>query len=1491
MFKKLRSKRALGAIGVLLACGLAATGAQAQADHLLLTKVVVKTRVSPPIGSEYVAINNPTATTVDLSSYYLSDATLAGAPYWELVMGDGSGGGGASGDFNARFPDEASLGSGQTIVVSLAGSDEYQSVFGVLPDYELFEDGLTPDDVPDLVEARPGGIGFGLGNPEGNLPPSTGWLDDAETLVLYRWGGDTDLVQDVDYLTWGATAPRVDKSGVAIDGPDGDATDSVYLADTPSGSQDPMTVHASNEANERIDLNEGTETLTGGNGFTNHDETSENLSTTWAVTATLTPPTSVAQTLASPVVAAAAPATSPQYENEAVTIDFTVMSPPSNFADEVTLYWRADGGDWQGVGASPQSAEAWSAEIPAQIADTVVDWWVNVIGEEGGADTWPSAAPFYSETYTVVASGGPGDGPPHLLISEVCVSGTDHEFVEIFNPTDEAVDMSDFYLTDGVYNDQGYWRLPAGNPSQSTVGGGDYYDFNGRFPDGLMLQPGAVLTVSLAGSDAFNGVWGVMPDLDLRTDMREIFSGSLHNADGTNATLSNSAEIVVLYYWDGASDLVSDVDMFMWGSSDSARVLRDGVTIGASTYANDTPLASQDEFSATHAIGESFQRLDDAETGEPTAGGNGPDGHDETGEPLNSTWLVTTGTPGSHGGSILNITGVVRVPNAPEPDDMVEVTATVAAQEALVSVDLLYRTDGGAFTTLAMSDNLDGTWSATIPGFALDTLVEYYVSVEDDQGGTAVSPAGAPGNLTAYTVSVFDPGDAPPHLLFTEVCVTYTENEFVEIYNPTDEAVSLDNYYLTDAVHNTQGYWLISAGNLSSETIGGGAYNDFQARFPPGHSIQPGEVITVALAGSDGFATAWGVDPDFELIEDGAADTVPDMLEVFPGSNQAGPPYDTGAGLTNSSEAVVLYYWDGVTDLVTDIDIFGWGSTESAFVDKSGVTVGSSTYAADTPVSQQHPYPSTHEGGSSFHRLAADESGEDQVGGNGPGGHNETSEPMDVNWGIDSGTPGFYGVIDLAITGASLSPARPQPGEPGTVTLTVASSVDVASITLRYAVDGGAYQDVACTDEGGGTWSGTIPGQAENAVVTWYVTAAGAGGESAVWPEGAPGTVESYTVEIIVVGEGLARLLLTEIATLGTTAEFIEIHNPNDFDVPLEYYYLTDAVYYEDQAYWNLPAGAPSQGSIGGGAYADFHAKFPAGSVLGAGETITVSMAGSNSFGEVFLEKLPHYEMFEDNDYADGVTDMEEVFPGSINGEGLPTLSNLSDTGSYINGEIVALYYWDGVSDLVTDIDIFIWGEGNSYSATKGGISIGSSTYATEAGYPDPFMTEHVHGESYQRVDFDEGTEAQSGGNGFEGADETSENLTTTWTVGTADPAAFALPEGEAAVTLSVPARTFMPRRNESFPIEFTTESGTEVVVRIFDLEGRLVRILFDSRFDGSASTVLDYPSIVVWDGRNDVYELVKAGMYIVHMQATDKQSGDRTEKTAPAVVATQLSH
>ena len=94
-----------------------------------------------------------------------------------------------------------------------------------------------------------------------------------EMVMLFQWTGG--LIEDLDYVIWGDdtdSATRVDKSMIGG-----------YQADTAIAAQNAnaATPPSGSTAIVRCDANEPGETMTGGNGPTGHDETSENFSAAW----------------------------------------------------------------------------------------------------------------------------------------------------------------------------------------------------------------------------------------------------------------------------------------------------------------------------------------------------------------------------------------------------------------------------------------------------------------------------------------------------------------------------------------------------------------------------------------------------------------------------------------------------------------------------------------------------------------------------------------------------------------------------------------------------------------------------------------------------------------------------------------------------------------------------------------------------------------------------------------------------------------------------------------------------------------------------------------------------------------------------------------------------------------------------------------------------------------------------------------------------------
>lgn len=225
----------------------------------------------------------------------------------------------------------------------------------------------------------------------------------------------------------------------------------------------------------------------------------------------------------------------------------------------------------------------------------------------------------------------------HILFNRIVVTPTKGEMVEIINPTNEAVDLSDYYLTDAVKQSAGkyYYNLPSGTDFWSN----SVSDFIARFPSGLNIQGGDTLIISMHTDSLFNEQYGFQPDLSLFEDMENAIEGEGTISYGDNFNewdlLGNSAEVLILFYWDGISSMVQDVDYFLWGNTTHA-VDKTGIQ----SYQNDTPIENQ-VFLQSHDDGFSYSRIDTDETDEMSSGGNGLTGHDETSENLGTSWLVS----------------------------------------------------------------------------------------------------------------------------------------------------------------------------------------------------------------------------------------------------------------------------------------------------------------------------------------------------------------------------------------------------------------------------------------------------------------------------------------------------------------------------------------------------------------------------------------------------------------------------------------------------------------------------------------------------------------------------------------------------------------------------------------------------------------------------------------------------------------------------------
>ena len=116
----------------------------------------------------------------------------------------------------------------------------------------------------------------------------------------------------------------------------------------------------------------------------------------------------------------------------------------------------------------------------------------------------------------------------------------------------------------------------------------------------------------------------------------------------------------------------------------------------------------------------------------------------------------------------------------------------------------------------------------------------------------------------------------------------------------------------------------------------------------------------------------------------------------------------TSAGLTNSTEPVVLFQWDGSAALPVDLDYVFWGtpSSTNAQVDKTTTSItlaagGSATFLPDTAAASQQRVAAPANGAAAV-RCNYAEGTERRTGGNGRGGHDETSESLMTTWRVTS---------------------------------------------------------------------------------------------------------------------------------------------------------------------------------------------------------------------------------------------------------------------------------------------------------------------------------------------------------------------------------------------------------------------------------------------------------------------------------------------------------
>ena len=311
----------------------------------------------------------------------------------------------------------------------------------------------------------------------------------------------------------------------------------------------------------------------------------------------------------------------------------------------------------------------------------------------------------------------------HVIFTEVVLTPSDGEYVEISNPTESAVDLTNYYLTDGtdISSSKLYYNLPV----EDNYWSGSSTDFICRFPNGYTLAPGAAIKISLRDNSAYESVYGQTPDISLDDDMLSVSEDSNTKGNPGAPKLHNSSETLILFYWDGSAEIVKDVDYLIWGDNSFA-IDKSGVD----GYLSDTPSSSQ-SLMPVHTTNEKLVRLDkSSEGGETQANGNGITGHDETSEPLADTWTTASLTS-----SKPEISNLSLSPSNPFTDDILKFEVDVVDDDGISSVILRYEFQQ-EITSLSMSlsDNSSSLYTAQVDPLGSTGSLIYSVIAEDING-------------------------------------------------------------------------------------------------------------------------------------------------------------------------------------------------------------------------------------------------------------------------------------------------------------------------------------------------------------------------------------------------------------------------------------------------------------------------------------------------------------------------------------------------------------------------------------------------------------------------------------------------------------------------------------------------------------------------------------------------------------------------------------
>jgi DNA/RNA endonuclease YhcR with UshA esterase domain len=977
----------------------------------------------------------------------------------------------------------------------------------------------------------------------------------------------------------------------------------------------------------------------------------------------------------------------------------------------------------------------------------------------------------------------------HILITEFAVQPTAAEFIEIYNNTDSTIDLSDYYLTDATYaaGNVFYYNIVTG----SNAGGGSNNDFNARFPAGSSIAPGEFQTIAITGT-LFFSTYAQKADYELISsdpsvaDMREALPGSI----ASNSSLTNSGEVIILYYWNGLDDLVKDVDYVIWGDKDEA-VDKTGISIDGpdadtepSVYKNDTSITLQQSVSTLepHAQGESSRRTDLIETGEIASGGNGITGHNETSENFSVSFKAGPPNPGtgpvSKKGPV--IANVIQDPQTPSSSDNVTISADISDEGQIVAVRLFFKINTADYDSSAMNLTTGNTYTAVLDSQSAGTGVSWFIKAENDSGLISISPT-----------------------------FTYTVTGSEVITNISDIQT---NSSLIGQVVTIRGVITVGAGIIASDWTeayiqdnSGRGINIYRSGTPLDTTLVRGNLLQIRGTVDEYNGITEIVDYTAQILERNQSLPEPLQLKTSEANDTmlegtfilvkgiVTDKYVAGAGtnlvVSDGSGPVAIRAWD-----TANLDLSGYSVSDTIAV--QGVVDLYNTAAELLLCYQSDIYRTNLTSG-------GDGSGTVSVSPDSVG----IKVPVSLNFTLTGTLPDTVSSVALTI------PAEWNwTGNPADVALSgtafdnAAVNVDNKSITITAA---------GLTNQNSGTIAvQMMTSPVTDTISTFTFRTAGIGGSLA--PVDKQPTVQA--------GKGTS-LTITPIAEIQTNIDF-----------------------------WNgRPVTIRGVVTIGAGilittrttAYVQDNSDY--GVQIFSFDAPDVNLERGNLVLITGLVEDYQGLVTEITDYTLKVLQKNNDLPDPLpikTSEG----GSLEREGTYveIRATIIDKYSAGGGTNIIVDdgsgeVTLRIW---DSANLDLSGYNIGDGI--TARGVIGEFSGAGQVLVAYQ-------------------SDISPLEVTT------------------SVFSLRIPAKPFVPDQGETFPVTYSAGGeNTHVIMRIFDLGGRLITTLLDE-------TGKPFEQTLEWNGRDQLNELVKPGAYILHLQVVSNVDGKAQVETAPIVVGTIL--